>query len=294
MLNNEDLHSLCALAETAAKAAGEYIQSQFNQQHETLHKDGGSTLASQVVTEVDIKAQEIIIKHMQPSIDEFDLGLLTEESADDQSRLKKSHFWCVDPLDGTLSFTRGHSGYSVSIALVSKSGDPVIGVVYIPDVEQSYTSIKGMGVKLNGLPISRNKDSQVLNVYMDRSLAAHKNFDFIKTELKKWSKKHNLADVSFHKGFGAVRNAVSVMLAGHACYFKFPKPEEGGGSIWDFAATRLFFEELGLQISNAHDQDLHLNNPDTAFMNEQGVVYATDEQLKKFILGLYGRIHVNG
>ena len=52
----------------------------------------------------------------------YDFGILTEETPDNGSRLVKDYFWCVDPLDGTLPFTEGTPGYSVSIALVSKSG----------------------------------------------------------------------------------------------------------------------------------------------------------------------------
>jgi 3'(2'), 5'-bisphosphate nucleotidase len=88
----------------------------------------------------------------------------------------------------------------------------------------------------------------------------------------------------YHQGYGAVRNALAVMQHSHACYFKFPKPQQGGGSIWDFAATRLFFEELGLGVTNAKGEKLHLNDPDTTFMNKLGVIYASQQALLKEIV----------
>ncbi|WP_375577714.1 hypothetical protein ABWH96_11710 [Marivirga tractuosa] len=76
------------------------------------------------------------------------------------------------------------------------------------------------------------------------------------------------------------------MHSASACYFKFPKEQKGGGSIWDYAATRLFFEELGLIVADSFGKQLHLNNPESTFMNKTGVLYATDGSLFDFILRL--------
>ena len=68
------------------------------------NKPSGSSRASQIVTEVDLMSQEMILKHIHPTCEEYDLGLLIEESNDDLSRFEKDYFWCIDPLDGTLPF----------------------------------------------------------------------------------------------------------------------------------------------------------------------------------------------
>jgi hypothetical protein len=52
----------------------------------------GHTYASQVVTEVDRKAQDAILETLSPSCDEHDFALLTEESEDDHSRFEKNIF----------------------------------------------------------------------------------------------------------------------------------------------------------------------------------------------------------
>lgn len=284
-LNSTDLKILQDAATTAAVEAGQYIQSQFDQHYIKKQKEGGDSLASQVVTEVDIKAQEIILSHLQKSIKEYDLGLLTEESVDDQSRAKKDYFWCIDPMDGTLPFTERRTGYSVSIALISNEGDPIIGLVYIPDLEALYSAIIGNGLLLNDQPFNRSKIAldNTLHFYMDISFQSDEHFDFVKLKMKELVSRNEVTEIQYHADFGGVRNAISVMSSDRSCYFKFPKEQKGCGSIWDYAATRLFFEELGLPMSNASGSKLHLNNPGTTFMNDQGIIYTTDAVLSKFI-----------
>lgn len=285
MLEKTALEKLCLQAIEASIAAGKWIQSQVDAAYHRQKKEGGHSLASQVVTEVDFKAQAIILKHLASSVNQHDLGLLTEEAADDQSRLEKEYFWCIDPLDGTLPFTEQRPGYAVSIALISKSGDPVIGVVYVPDEDLCYSAIKGQGLYLNGESFLPKPSTDIsLHVYMDRSIQAASYFNDLGTYLKHWAESQNYGEVVFHFGYGAVRNAISVFAHMHSCYFKLPKAKKGGGSIWDFAATRLIFEELNFPVSNINGENLHLNNPESTFMNQQGVVYASAEGIAEMVM----------
>lgn len=292
ILNLEGLKILSQTAIQAARDTGHYIQSRLDETHATQSKVGGSSLAAQVVTEVDIKAQEIILKHLEGSIRQFDLGILTEEAADDQSRLEKDYFWCVDPLDGTLPFTEKRSGYAVSIALVSKAGNPVIGVVYVPDEQICYSAITGLGVYRNGQSFKSDNTStdRKLNWYLDRSFQAEDHYEAVKAKMLVFAKTQKF-DLEIHSTFGAVRNALGVLTVDAGCYFKIPKQQSGGGSIWDFAATRLLFEESRLPVSNAHGAPLFLNNPESTFMNRQGVLMATSKELSGFIEEIMDQIH---
>lgn len=285
MLSEKELHTLSENITTAAVSAGEYIQLQFDKHYDKGHKEVGDSKASQIVTAVDLKAQEIILKHLQPIIEQHNFGILTEESDDDQSRLQKSHFICIDPLDGTLPFTESRTGYAVSIALVTKAGNPVIGVVYVPDKSECYTSIKGAGVWLNNKPFVYKKPvkQETLYVYIDSSFRKKLFFDWVTDQLKAWAAQRKINEIRYHSDYASVRNTLGVMNSETGCYFKFPKQRKGGGSIWDYAATRLFFEELGLYISDSFGKRLHLNNPDTTFMNEVGVIYSTHAELASFI-----------
>lgn len=294
ILNRGDLTVLCQIAQKAAIEAGVYIQSKIKSHYtKESKKSGGASLASQVVTAVDLNAEKIIINHLQESFAKYELGLLTEESIDDSSRKNKDYFWCVDPMDGTLAFTEGRTGYAVSIALVSQAGDPMIGVVYVPDHNDCYSAIHGHGIWLNDEPFTRKyakEGNDKIQWYMDRSLETDKNYDIIRSELEEWSSKNKFSDVDYHANYGAVCNAIGVMKSGIGCYFKFPKESKGGGSIWDYAATRLFFEELRMPVCDARGITLNLNHSETTFMNKRGIIYATSEEFSKAIIKIGARL----
>ena len=57
-----DLNRLTTHAVNAALDAGDLIKHYQDIEVEVLHKDGGDTYASQVVTEVDQKAQDAILR----------------------------------------------------------------------------------------------------------------------------------------------------------------------------------------------------------------------------------------
>ena len=287
-LTTSQLESLCEVARDAAIEAGIYIQSQFDQEYEKLQKEGGDSLASQVVTLVDLKAQDIILNGLKDSVQSYGFGLLTEELTDDHSRETSEYFWCVDPMDGTLPFTERRSGYAVSIALISKAGDPVVGVVYVPDEQECYSAILGGPVSMNGQPLESVNSSREIHWYMDRSFQSEPYYSEV---LKQINERFGQSNIHIHADYGGVRNAIGVMLSERGCYFKFPKKKKGCGSIWDYAATRLFFETAALHVTNANGNRLHLNDPGTTFMNDQGIIYATDTELGQWISQLSISMH---
>ena len=74
-------------------------------------------------------------------------------------------------------------------------------------------------------------------------------------------------------GAGSVLNGILVLENGPAIMLKFPKKENGGGSIWDFAATTCIYQELGLPATNFEGGKLDLNKKAGTFMNHEGVFY---------------------
>jgi len=274
-----DLQSLAETAVAAARSAGRIISQYSNQEIEVEHKDGGHTYASQVVTEVDRKAQDAILEILNSASDEYDFALLTEESEDDHSRFQKEYFWCIDPLDGTLPFTKKEPGYSVSIALVSKCGKPQIGVVYDPVHDVLWEAAIGRGVKKNNQPWTMNSNSDVLTFTYDRSFEKHPERQRVLDELNSYAEALGLTKVHSIQYGGAVINACHALESAPGCHFKFAKPEEGGGSIWDYAATACLFEQAGAFVSDVYGDALDLNRSDSTFMNHRGAVYATDASL---------------
>ncbi len=76
-------------------------------------------------------------------------GWLSEESADDLSRLDKRQVWVVDPLDGTREFVQGLPEFCVSIGLV-EDGKPVAGGIYNPATQETFLGAIDSGVVYNG------------------------------------------------------------------------------------------------------------------------------------------------
>ena len=283
-LTKEELIKLSRLAVDSALEAGRFIASRSGEDITVEYKDGGDHIASQVVTEVDLGSNAIIEERLTPSLEEYDIALLTEETVDDLGRLEKRAFWCVDPLDGTLSFTESVSGYSVSIALVSREGVPLIGVIYNPVTKNLYSAVRGQGAGLNGRPWSPDLDppyqGRCLTAVFDPSMdGSCGNYALIMKRLEAIAEKMGLSGVeTMHMG-GAVVNACRVLENPPACYFKFPKTADGGGSLWDFAASACIYYELGAIATDFHGRELELNRRESTFMNHRGAMYATSNEL---------------
>lgn len=284
-LTADDLRALSQCAMAAATEAGQLIAQYNGREVAVERKEGGESLASQVVTAVDGLSQTIVLKHLLPTCATYDLALLTEEQADDGSRLVKDYFWCIDPLDGTLVFTESVPGYSVSIALVDRAGAPQLGVVYDPITGNLYSAVKGQGALLNGAAweLTEPTAAAPLSFISDRSIESHPRFSEIMDRLAALAQDAGCGGFETHLRGGGVMNAIWVLERAPACYFKFPKPKAGGGSFWDFAATACLYAELGAWVSDFAGQPLELNRADTTFMNAGGVLFASDAELARRI-----------
>ncbi|MBK1876558.1 3'(2'),5'-bisphosphate nucleotidase CysQ family protein [Pelagicoccus mobilis] len=278
------LSELRLLAVEAAKRAGAFVQERAGGALRVECKEAGDSEASQVVTEVDRQAQALILEFLQESTRAFDLGVLAEELGDDGSRFEKEHFWCVDPLDGTLPFTENRSGYAVSIALVSREGASKVGVVYDPRGEILYDAALGEGAKRNGVDwaLEPSGDSN-LRVFADRSLRKSAVFEALRSGLEELAGERGLGGVEFVCQGGAALNACWTLENGPACYFKLPKRNPGGGSVWDFAATSCLFGELGASFGDVEGEPLELNRVESTFLNHRGFCCATDARLAEGI-----------
>jgi 3'-phosphoadenosine 5'-phosphosulfate (PAPS) 3'-phosphatase len=274
-----ELVELSKQAVQAALEAGRVIRSYRERDVEVEYKDGGHTAASQVVTEVDRKAQDAILRLLEPASQKLDIAVLTEEREDDRSRLEKDYFWCIDPMDGTLSFITGEEGYSVSIALVARAGSPQLGVVYDPVRDVLYEAIRDQGLKRNGSSWNPEPGGSELTFTYDRSFVDRPEFDEVVERLETHARSIGLQRLNATQYGGAVMNACHVLERAPGCHFKFPKPREGGGCLWDYAATACLFREAGAVVSDASGDPLDLNRADSTFMNHRGVVYATDATL---------------
>jgi len=116
-------------------------------------------------------------------------------------------------------------------------------------------------------------------VYADASFKMHAKYESAVITLEKCAHSLCLDGVTYVYGCGAVKNACHVLDSSDACYLKLPKKEDGGGSIWDYAATACIAHEAKGWASNMHGQPLVLNRRGSTFMNHDGVLFASNHKI---------------
>lgn len=122
-----------------------------------------STKTSQydLVTEVDKACEAYLVKEISQKYPEH--SIIGEETG------KHIHEgaeweWVVDPLDGTNSYAQGLPVFCVSIGVRYK-GEPIVGVVYAPYLDELYTAIKGQGAQMQqGLCMGEPMPGDTLHV----------------------------------------------------------------------------------------------------------------------------------
>lgn len=108
-----------------------------------------------LVTDADFAAQIAIRTYLHSVVPGHDLLGEEDTPGTVKGRLdaNSAPTWIVDPLDGTANYVHDVPFYSVSIGLMV-AGELVVGVVYDPRLNEMFSAAKGMGVKLNGKPMS--------------------------------------------------------------------------------------------------------------------------------------------
>jgi myo-inositol-1(or 4)-monophosphatase len=130
----------------AAREAGALAVSAREKGLKVWSKDGGSP-----VTDADLAVDALLKAKLTGARPSY--GWLSEETADDPSRLATKRQFVVDPIDGTAAYLKGKPWFSVSIAVV-ENGRPIAGVVLAPALDETYAATLGGGATLNGEPIT--------------------------------------------------------------------------------------------------------------------------------------------
>jgi 3'(2'), 5'-bisphosphate nucleotidase len=95
------------------------------------------------VTEADERSEALIVgalHSLTPGV-----PVAAEEAvAAGQEPPAASHFWLVDPLDGTKEFIGRNGEFTINVALI-QVGTPVLGLVYAPALDKLYAGATGIG-----------------------------------------------------------------------------------------------------------------------------------------------------
>lgn len=139
-LSHAEHAELVAIAEIAARKAGEIALSVFASSAGAVHKG-----EVDLVTEADLRCEKAIREHL---IDATDFGVLGEEGG--VSGCADGAIWVVDPIDGTTNFAHRVPHFAISIGLWHEGAR--CGVIYDPCRGELFAS-SATGLRVNGAAV---------------------------------------------------------------------------------------------------------------------------------------------
>ena len=119
----------------AITKAGDKILEIYESDFQVEKKDDNSP-----ITKADLESNKII----KESLLQTKIPILSEEDADDKSRMDSDKVWIVDPLDGTQDFVNKTGEFTVMVGLV-ENHVPIMGLVYWPTEKKLYFAENGLG-----------------------------------------------------------------------------------------------------------------------------------------------------
>ena len=134
--------AIAAAAERAADAARRETLPRFRRVGVETKSDGSP------VTEADRAAERAIRESLRAAFPEH--AILGEEYGREGAPDRPC--WLIDPIDGTLGFSRGLPLFTTLLALLD-GGEPVFGLIDAPLVGERYVGWQGGGCRRNGEPV---------------------------------------------------------------------------------------------------------------------------------------------
>jgi myo-inositol-1(or 4)-monophosphatase len=223
----------------AAHAAGDAIRRLYGRDIRVAQKGEAGP-----VTEADLASNACIQRLLLKAFP--DDGWLSEETVDRGDRLDKARVWIIDPLDGTWEFTAGVPEFVVAIGLAVE-GVPVLGVLYNPITQETFSGIRGEGAWLNDVPI---------HVSSTLELAAS-TFCVSRTETGRGLLKEFEGALQLQP-MGSVAYKCGLVAAGRydGVFTQNPRHE------WDICAGVALIESAGGCVTDRQGQPFRFNQPD--------------------------------
>lgn len=228
-LSEAELERLAAVARHAAQAGAEQLLKHFGQL-ERIREKGR---AGDLVTEADVAAEQAVLAVLERHTPE--LGVLAEESgrrAGQGSELE----WCVDPLDGTTNYAHRYPFFGTSIGLTWR-GQPLLGALAVPALEQLYWAAPGLGAWCNDSPIRVSECEGLASSLLVTGFAydRHERLD------------NNYAEFAWftHRTRGVRRGGAAAVDLAFVADGRLDGYWERGLSPWDLAAGVVLVEQAG-------------------------------------------------
>lgn len=241
-----------------AKKAGYEIKRIIREEDLKIKEKG----IKDVLTVADASSEKIItteIKKIFPND-----TIIAEEGGIEQNG--NSNFtWAIDPLDGTINFSRKIPFYCVSIGYM-KDKVPEGGAIYIPETDELFVCERGKGAYCNG------KRIHVSNVStMEKSLATI-GFNNRYKEMVTWFNKiHSLSMVKLQN----VEKLFSTVIS--LCYVASGRTEahmEMYCFLWDICVGTLLVEEAGGKVSTILSEKIDYSQIEKqSIVASNGIIY---------------------
>ena len=226
------------VAVDAAREAGRIVRGYF--QEATIIQMKGE---DNPLTEADLASNRVLYERLLGAYPDF--GWLSEETVDDGARLQKREVWIIDPVDGTLEFTKGIPEFVISIGLVI-DGAPVLGVLYNPIRDQLFSGIVGQGAWYNGQPTHTSTRAELSGSRVVCS----------RTEMSKgWFDPYK--DLLVPEPVGSVAYKFGLVAAGMAEATFTPRPRHE----WDVAGGAAIVLAAGGRFTNGAGDAVVFNQP---------------------------------
>lgn len=232
-----DLNQALEVAKSAAIEAGQIILSYYKTAYDIDIKSNDTP-----VTQADIEANRLIVDKLRAVYPH--MAYLSEELADDLSRLEVDYCWIIDPLDGTKEFIRANDEFAVNIALAFK-GNIVLGVVYAPVFDELYSAVLGGGAFLE-FPLTLKEPKQAIKV-SDRveglkvlKSRSNDNPNYVKL-LEEYESK-----IAKIRPVGSSYKGCLIASGRYDVYYSF-----GTTSVWDIAPLEVIVTEAGGYFAQA-------------------------------------------
>ncbi|OGF26559.1 hypothetical protein A2477_00180 [Candidatus Falkowbacteria bacterium RIFOXYC2_FULL_47_12] len=246
----------------AAKKAGRLLMAHLNKVKEITYK-----AKRDIVTEVDLRSEEIIISSLKNNFPKHDI--FSEEKGSAQIAQEKAEYlWLIDPIDGTINYSYGMAPFRVGICLL-KAKIPVLSVIYNPVKNEMYVAQRGRGATMNGRKITVSSRKFLSETILSSHLSSKK--DARRRVIKKLEKIFNAVfQIRF---YGSLHASLTYIAGGKedACVWLQT-------NSWDILPGALLVEEAGGKVTDVNGEKITINSTDIVASN--GGVH---EQLLKVI-----------
>lgn len=230
-----------------------------------------------LVTDADTASQQTIKEFLLGRF--ADHGFLGEEDSVGKSieatrpPADSPPLWIVDPLDGTSNYVHDVPAYCVSIGLWAR-GQPVVGVIFDPRMNELFTAAQGLGAFLNDAPIRVSTIAAIRDGIIATGFPA--SYQKQLRNLDTWAKLSAHAQSLRRTGSTALNMAyvAAGRFDGYWAYDNWP---------WDVTAGMVLIREAGGQITTLDGGPLDPFRADLLATN--GLIHA---ELQQAIHGVPG------